>query len=82
MIKGFKDFLLRGNVVDLAAILPWHSDFLIRFVNLPFLALTGLAAWAAGRELGAPRTSAAIAAVAALSVPAVTSYAVDSPTPE
>ena len=71
-----------GNVVDLAAILPWHSDSLIRFVNLPFLALTWLALYAAGRELGAAAASAAIAAAAALSYPAVTSYVVDSPTPD
>jgi hypothetical protein len=71
-----------GNVVDLAAVLPWHSEFLIRFVNLPFLALTGVAGYAAGRELGVPRASSAIAAAAALSYPAVTSYVVDSPTPD
>jgi hypothetical protein len=71
-----------GNVVDLAAVLPWHSEFLIRFVNLPFLALAGVATYAAGRELAAPRASAAIAATAALSIPAVTSYIVDSPTPD
>ncbi len=71
-----------GNVVDLAVILPWHSDFLIRFVNLPFIALAGLALYAAGRELGAAATSSAVAAAAALSYPAVTSYVVDSPTPD
>jgi hypothetical protein len=71
-----------GNVVQLAAMLPWDSDFLIRLVNLPFYALAGLAVFASGRELGAPWTSAAIAAAAALSVPAVTSYVVDSPTPD
>jgi hypothetical protein len=71
-----------GNVVDLAAVLPWHSEFLSRFVNLPFVALAGVATYAAGRELAATRTSAAIAATAALSIPAVTSYIVDSPTPD
>jgi hypothetical protein len=71
-----------GNVVDLAAVLPWHSEFLSRFVNLPFIALAGVATYGAGRELGAARASAAIAATAALSVPAVTSYIVDSPTPD
>jgi hypothetical protein len=71
-----------GNVVDLAVILPWHSDSLIRFVNLPFLALAWLGLYAAGRELGAAAASSAIAAAAALSYPAVTSYVVDSPTPD
>jgi hypothetical protein len=71
-----------GNIVDLAAVLPWHSEFLSRFVNLPFIALAGVATYAAGRELRAPRAAAAIAATAALSIPAVTSYIVDSPTPD
>lgn len=71
-----------GNVVQLAAVLPWSSDFLVRFANLPFYAITGVAVFAAGRELGAPPTSAAVAAAAVLSVPAVTSYVVDSPTPD
>lgn len=71
-----------GNVVDLAVILPWHSDSLIRFVNLPFIALAWLGLYAAGRELGAAAASSAIAAAAALSYPAVTSYVVDSPTPD
>jgi hypothetical protein len=71
-----------GNVVQLAAMLPWDSDFLIRLVNLPFYALAGIALYASGRELGAPWTSAAIAAAAAMSVPAMTSYIVDSPTPD
>lgn len=71
-----------GNVVELAAVLPWHSDFLIRFANLPFLALAGVATYAAARELGARPSGAGAAACAALSVPAVTTYVVDSPTPD
>ena len=71
-----------GNVVELAALLPWHSEFAIRLVNLPFYALTGLALYATGRELAAPRTSAVVAAAGAIAVPAVTSYIVDSPTPD
>ncbi len=71
-----------GNVVQLAAILPWSSEFAIRFANLPFYALTGLAAYACGRRLGAPWTSAAVAGAAVIAVPAVNSYIVDSPTPD
>ena len=71
-----------GNVVELAALLPWNSEFAIRLVNLPFYALAGLALYATGRELVAPRTSAIVAAAAAIAVPAVTSYIVDSPTPD
>ena len=71
-----------GNVVQLAAILPWSSEFLIRFVNLPFYALTGLAVYACGRRLDAPWTSAAVAGAAVIAVPAVNSYIVDSPTPD
>ena len=71
-----------GNVVQLAAILPWSSEFLIRFVNVPFYALTGLAVYACGRRLGAPGPSAAVAGAAVVAVPAVNSYIVDSPTPD
>lgn len=71
-----------GNVVQLAAVLPWSSDFLVRFVNLPFYAITGLALYGSGRELGARGPAAAVTAAAAISVPAVTSYVVDSPTPD
>lgn len=73
---------MNGNVVQLAAVLPWSSDFAIRFVNPPFFALAGLATFATARELGAPATSSAIASVAALSFPAATSYVVDAPTPD
>jgi hypothetical protein len=68
-----------GNVVELAAILPWRSDFAIRLIGLPFVAMTALAVYGAGRELRAPASAAALGAALAISVPAVTVYAVEKP---
>lgn len=61
-----------GDVYMLAAMLPWESDFLVRFVGLPFLGLAGLATYAAGRELGAPVGVSSLTAAALLAMPAVT----------
>ena len=60
-----------GDVFMLAAVLPWDSDFLVRFAGYPFLGLAGLATYAAGRELAAPPGLAALSAAAVLAMPAV-----------
>lgn len=60
-----------GDVFMLAAVLPWDSDFLVRFVGYPFLGLAGLATYAAGRELSAPAGLAALTAGAVIAMPAV-----------
>ena len=71
-----------GNVVELFAVLPWQSDFLIRFVALPFLLATALATYGIGRELRAPQGAAALLAALAVSLPAVTIFAVERPVPD
>ena len=60
-----------GDVFMLAAILPWSSEFLVRLVALPFLALTGASIFAAGRELGARSGASLVAAAAVVAMPAV-----------
>ena len=71
-----------GNLFQLAAILPWLGDFLIRFVNLPLIAIAGLALVVAGRELGASLSTAALTAATALAIPASTLYVVNTVTPD
>jgi hypothetical protein len=65
-----------GDVMLLAAVLPWHSDFAARYVDLPFLALTAVAVYAIARELEAPRASALVfsACVPALPIVALSAY--------
>lgn len=64
-----------GDVVTLAAVLPWRDIAFARFVELPFLALTGLAVYALACELRAPRATAAVFAAAVVMVPALSDYA-------
>ena len=47
-----------GDVVFLAAVLPWRSDVFIRLVNLPFLGVAALAVYSLASRLGAARSSA------------------------
>lgn len=58
-----------GNVLILAATLPWHDDFLVRVVFLPWFLLTGVAVYALARRLGAPSASSVLAACVALALP-------------
>lgn len=60
-----------GDVILLAAILPWHNDFLSHLAMYPFWALTGVATYALGRELGARRSAAALGGAAVVAIPAV-----------
>ncbi len=71
-----------GDVVVLAAVLPWHDDFALRFVALPFVAATGVAVYALGRELGAPAAAAVIYGAVAVTIPsvAVSAWTSSSPT--
>jgi hypothetical protein len=66
---GFGEYPHTGNVLQLAVILPWHDDFLLRIVGPIFLGLTALGVYALGAELGAPRPAAAILATLAAAVP-------------
>lgn len=64
-----------GDLILLGALLPWRSDFPIAFVDFPYFALTGVAVYALGREIRAPRPAAALAAVVCVAMPAVTATA-------
>jgi hypothetical protein len=66
-----------GDVLALAAILPWRNDAFLWLLPLPLLGMTGLGVYAAGRELRAPAATAAIlgaAVVAARTVAEPTLY--------
>jgi hypothetical protein len=60
-----------GDVLLLAAVLPWSNDFLSHLALYPVWLLTGIATYALGRELRASREAAAVAAALLLVVPAV-----------
>ena len=60
-----------GDVVLLAAVLPWHNDFLAHYAMYPFYAMTGLAVYGLGRELAASRALATLAACMVVAIPAV-----------
>lgn len=60
-----------GNVLQLAAILPFDQDAFVKFVFHPFLALTVVAVYALGRELGAQRPVAWLAGMAFAGAPIV-----------
>ncbi|HZU75871.1 MAG TPA: hypothetical protein VFA70_03850, partial [Dehalococcoidia bacterium] len=53
-----------GDLLLLAAVLPWHSAALVRYVDPLLLALGALCVYAIGRELRASAPSAALAACA------------------
>src|SRR5919201_2295230 len=59
-----------GDVVLLAAALPWHDDFLAHLAPYPFYTLTGVAVYGLARELGAAVAWALLAAALVLAVPA------------
>jgi hypothetical protein len=58
-----------GDVVMLAGVLPWRSDFLVRVWLVPFLAMTGVATYAMARELRSSRFVAALAGALVASLP-------------
>lgn len=60
-----------GNVVLLAAILPWRSAFAAGLATVPFYGLALVATYGAARELRAPAGAAALAALTLGAVPIV-----------
>ena len=60
-----------GDVVFLAAILPWRNDWLAGAVNPVFIALAGVAVYAIARELGALRPAAVLGGALVASMPVV-----------
>lgn len=63
-----------GDIVFLSAVLPWRNDAFVRLVNIPWLALTGLAMYALALELRASRAAAVLLATTVLSVRAIASF--------
>jgi hypothetical protein len=64
-----------GDVILLAAVLPWKNDFLVHVSMYPFWALTGVGVYALGRELRAPWPAAALAGCLVLAIPSVSIWA-------
>lgn len=74
---GFGAYPQTGNLVQLAVVLPWHDDFLVRAVGPLFLLLCAGAAYALAAELGARRAPATAFATLAVMVPATVAAGVD-----
>ncbi|MBA2504448.1 MAG: glycosyltransferase family 39 protein [Thermoleophilaceae bacterium] len=60
-----------GDVVTLAALLPWENDAFVRLVDFPLVALAAVAIYAAAVEIGAPRATAVLFAALLASMPVV-----------
>jgi hypothetical protein len=71
-----------GDVMFLAAVLPWKNDAFVRLVNYPFLAMIGIAVYAIACELRAPRAAAVLFAVVAMTVRVVAVPAIEQLKPE
>ncbi len=63
-----------GDVIFLAAVLPWDSDAFVRALGVPFVAVAGLSVYAIAVRLGSARATAALFATLFASIPIV-SYA-------
>lgn len=79
----FGNYPNNGDVMLLGAMLPWNNDFLAQFAMYPFFALTVVAVYAIGRELGAPCPAsllmgAVVGAIPVVLVPALVSALVDA----
>jgi hypothetical protein len=60
-----------GDVLFLLLVLPFKSALLVRAAMLPYLALTGIAVFAIGRELGASRPLAVTYGAALCAIPSI-----------
>jgi hypothetical protein len=60
-----------GDVLLLAAVLPWSNDFLAHLFLYPIYLLTGVATYALARELRAPPAAAAVTAALLMASPVV-----------
>jgi hypothetical protein len=57
-----------GDLLLLAAALPWHSLALVRYVDPALLALAAFSTYAIARELNAPASTAGLAALALVAI--------------
>ncbi|MEA2346229.1 MAG: hypothetical protein QOG62_16 [Thermoleophilaceae bacterium] len=62
---------MNGDMLLAWAILPWRSDFLSHLAQLPFYALTAVAAGAIARELGAPRSASIVTGTMLVAMPSL-----------
>ena len=76
------DYPNNGDVLSLAAVLPFHDLALARWVFLPWLALTALGVAALARELGAPRSSAITFGAVGATLPVVLRSALPADLPD
>lgn len=60
-----------GEVLQLAVVLPWRSDFAVRFVNVPYLVVTAMALTSMARHLGAGVSTAVLYAAVVVFLPVV-----------
>jgi hypothetical protein len=65
-----------ADLFMLATILPWDSDFVVRFAGYPFVAMAGLGVFAASRELSVPPGTASLVAAGVVAMPAVSYIAI------
>jgi hypothetical protein len=79
---SFGSYPNNGEAVQTLALLPWHSDAFVRFSVVPYLAMTGLATYALGARLGAPRPAALAWAAAVVAMPACILSAVEDTKPD
>jgi Dolichyl-phosphate-mannose-protein mannosyltransferase len=66
-----------GDILYATFVQAWENDAFVRLLGLPFAALAGLAVYAIGRELRAPRPTAALAAACFAAMPVVPLAATD-----
>jgi hypothetical protein len=71
-----------GDVVFLAAVLPWRNDAFVRLTNFPFLALAGISVYAIAQELRAPRAAAVLFGAVVVATESVLVTALDRVKPE
>ncbi|HEX2016450.1 MAG TPA: phospholipid carrier-dependent glycosyltransferase [Solirubrobacteraceae bacterium] len=71
-----------GDVIFLAATLPWHNDAFVRLTNVPLLVLVGVSVYAIARELAAPRATAVLFGGLLLSTQAVLVTGLDRVKPD
>lgn len=60
-----------GDVLTMATVLPWKSDFLAPMLMVPYWVLSGVAVYALLAELRVPRATAAMTAAVAMAIPVV-----------
>jgi len=71
-----------GDLLSLAAILPWHDDAFLRVLALPLLGLTALSVYAIGQELRAGGVTSTLLATAAVSPSVILATAIDELKPD